>query len=303
LSRNLIVLLVLAGLGIVLYLVLGETLTFYARLYRAYRAAKRFYVEYPHLARDVIFDPQLEPRLDVYSPEQAGDYPVLIFIHGGSWKDYDKKLFALVAMRLLPLDMVLVIPNYTLHPNATYERMATEVAAAVSWTLENIQDYGGDPQRIILAGHSAGAHLSGLALLDPRFLSSYGHDRREICGWIGLSGVYDIQAEYDYWVDKGHQPKVILEVMDGEQNFAQASPVRHVQGDLPPILLIHGEEDRTVPVQIAIDLQAALQSAGASSQLIIYPEAGHSDFLFAGFTDESAPIVTDIADFVRACGP
>jgi acetyl esterase/lipase len=250
----------------------------------------------------VSFDPQLEPRLDVYSPAEGKDHPVLIFVHGGSWKDYDKELFALVAMRLLPLDMVVVIPNYTLHPDADYEQMTREVAAAVSWTLENIHDYGGDPQRVILAGHSAGAHLSGLALMDPRFLKPYGHVSNEICGWIGLSGVYDVQAEYDFWKEKGPEPKVILEVMGGAENFAQASPITHVRADLPPTLLIHGDEDRTVPVQIAIDLQAALDRAGANSQLIIYREAGHSDFLFAGLTDEAAPIVTDIADFVRACG-
>lgn len=292
----------LLGLVVALYLVLGDTVVFYGRLLRAYHTSRRFYAEYPHLSRDVAFAPELEPRLDVYSPESGSDHPVLIFVHGGSWKDYNKELFAPVAMRLLPLGMVIVIPDYTLYPDAGYEQMATEVAAAVSWVRENIQDFGGDPERIVLAGHSAGAHLSGLVLTDPRFLSRTGHSSSEICGWIGLSGVYDVQAEYEYWVGKGHEPKIMLEVMGGEQNLIQASPIAHVRADLPPILLIHGDEDRTVPVQIAVDFQAALQQATATSRLTIYAGAGHSDFLFAGLTEETAPIVTDIADFVSGCG-
>jgi acetyl esterase/lipase len=303
LPRNLIVLLVVVlGLIVALALIYGDTLAFYGRLFQAYSTARRFYGEYPHLVKDVAFDSQLGPRLDVYSPETGDNYPVLVFVHGGSWKDYDKKLFAPVAMRLLPLGMVVVIPNYTLHPDAGYEQMATELAAALRWTLEEIQNYGGDPQRVILAGHSAGGHLSGLVLMDPRFLGAYGHSSDEICGWIGLSGVYDVRAEYDYWANKGPEPKVILEVMGGEQHFTQASPITHIRADLPPILLIHGDEDRTVPVEIAMNLQEALESAGAQSQLNLYRNAGHSDFLFRGLADESAPIVTDIADFVQACG-
>ena len=303
LSKNLILIVVVAlGVSVALALILSDTLAFYGRLFQAYRTSRRFYAEYPHLARDVAFDPQLGPRLDVYSPEAGDNHPVLVFVHGGSWKDYDKKLFAPVAMRLLPLGMVVVIPNYTLHPDADYEQMASEVAAAVSWTLEEIQNYGGDPQRVILAGHSAGGHLSGLVLMDPRFLGAYGHSSDEICGWIGLSGVYDVRAEYDYWANKGSEPKVILEVMGGEQHFAQASPITYVRADLPPILLIHGDEDRTVPVEIAMNLQEALETAGIQSRLKLYRNAGHSDFLFRGLADESAPIVTDIADFVQACG-
>lgn len=302
-SRTLIaIIVVVLGLSVALALVLGDTLAFYGRLIQAYHTARRFYREYPHLARDVVFDPQLEPRLDVYSPATGDNHPVLVFVHGGSWKDYDKQLFAPVAMRLLPLGMVVVIPNYTLHPDAGYEQMATEVAAALSWTLEEIHNYGGDPQRVVLAGHSAGGHLSGLALMDRRFLGAYGHSSDEVCGWIGISGVYDVRAEYDYWASKGPEPKVILEVMGGEQHFAQASPVTHVRADLPPILLIHGDEDRTVPVEIAVNLQSALESAGAESRLELYLTAGHSDLLFRGLVDENAPIVTDIADFVVACG-
>jgi acetyl esterase/lipase len=285
-----------------IWLAFGDGISFYVKLLRAYRTGKRFYEQYPHLERDVAFHPDMAPRLDIYSPAQGEGHPVLIFVHGGSWKDYDKELFAPVAQKLLPEDMVVVIPDYTLYPEAGYEQMTREMAAAISWTLDNVAQYGGDPRRVVVAGHSAGAHLASLAILDPRFLSSLGHSSDEICGWIGLSGVYDIQAEYDYWVAKGTKPKVILEVMGGQQNFEQASPVRHARADLPPLLIIHGDEDKTVPVEISKGFHEALQAAGAPSTLTIYTDTGHSDYLFAALAQDRARVVSDIVQFVHGCG-
>jgi acetyl esterase/lipase len=292
---------ILLGLGVGVYLAYGDEIAFYVRLFRAYRTARRFYASYEHLARDVAFHPEMEPRLDVYSPPSGAGHPVLVFVHGGSWKDYHKELFAPVAMRLLPEEIVVVIPDYTLHPGAGYEQMASEVAAAVSWTLDNIEQYGGDPRRVVVAGHSAGAHLGLLAAMDPRFLGEFGHSSAEVCGLLGLSGVYDVGAEYDFWRAKGTTPEVMLSVMGGQGSFAQASPLSYVRGDLPPVLLIHGEEDKTVPAAISADLYAALEAVGAQSELKIYPGAGHSDFLFTALAEERAPVVADLAAFVQRC--
>ncbi len=168
--------LALLALGLVAYLAWGEQISIAARLVKAYRAARSFQARYPHFERDVIFDPDMEPRLDVYWPPTGEGHPVLVFVHGGSWKDYSKDLFAPVAMKLVPEGIVVVIPDYTLYPEAGYEEMAAEVAAALNWTLENVAAYGGDPRRVVVAGHSAGAHLASLALLDERFLAA--HDRR-----------------------------------------------------------------------------------------------------------------------------
>jgi acetyl esterase/lipase len=281
-------------------------ISFALELYKAYRTARSFYAQYEHLARDIAFDPDMSPRLDVYSPPSSNrgshdsGHPTLLFVHGGAWRSYRKELFALVAMKMLPREMVVVIPDYTLYPNAQYEQMAEEVAAAIRWTLDNIQDYGGDPRRVVVAGHSAGAHLLGLAVMDPRFLGSYA---AEVCGLVGLSGVYDVQAEYDFWRAKGTNPRVISGVMGGADNFRRASPLTYVRGDLPPTLLIHGDQDESVSVRIAIDFFHALQAAGAPAELKIYPGAAHSDYLIAALKEEGAPVMTDLAGFVHACTP
>lgn len=292
-----IAVLVLVGIGTVF--VYREQISFWWQLLNAYLVSRQFYAGYEHLEKDVAFHPQMQPRLDVYSPPSGTGYPVLFFVHGGSWKDFHKELFAPVAMKLLPEGMVVVIPDYTLYPDAGYEQMVDEMAAALSWTLENVERYGGDPGRVVVAGHSAGAHLAGLAVMDPRFLSAYGHSAAEIRGLIGLSGVYDVQAEYDFWSDQGTYPEVIVEVMGGQEHFAQASPATYVRPDLPPVLLIHGDRDETVPVSIAVDFYTALQSAGAASELEIYAGLGHADYLFAALARERSRLVDDIAAFVR----
>ncbi|MGC9334562.1 MAG: alpha/beta hydrolase [Anaerolineae bacterium] len=289
------------GLGVGGWLAYGDEIRFYAGLLRAYVAAKRFYAEYEHLARDIAFHPEMDPRLDVYSPDSGQDHPVLIFVHGGGWRSYDKELFAPVAQKLVPQGFVVVIPDYTLHPNAGYEQMAHEVAAAISWTLDNVEEYGGDSKRVVVAGHSAGGHLTGLALVDPRFLSSYGHSSTELCGWVGMSGVYDVTAEYEFWQAQGVAAEVMEEVMGGQANFRLASPIHYVQPGLPPVLLIHGEQDDTVPVHIARGFRAALEAVGAENELKVYPGAGHADYLFAALGDKPATVILDLVDFVQRC--
>jgi alpha-L-fucosidase 2 len=94
----------------------------------------------------------------------------------------------------------------------------------------------------------------------------------------------------------------MLDVMGGQQNFDQASPIGHVRADLPPLLIIHGDEDETVPVEISVGFHEALQAAGAPSTLSIYTGTGHSDYVFAALTEDRARVVGDIAEFTEGCG-
>ena len=295
-----------AALGIVALLAAGiwwEDIRFYKNLFDAYRSGRRFYSNYPHLARDIAFHPDMQPLLDVYSPPAGDDHPVLIFVHGGSWTAYDRKLFAPVASELTPRGIVVVIPDYTLYPDALYDQMAHEVVAAVAWTLEHIGEYGGDPARVVLAGHSAGGHLAGLVVTNPEYLSAYGHRVEEICGFIGLSGVYDMAAQAAYEQEKGRSIGLLAGVAGGEDRLAEASPSSYASENLPPVLLIHGGQDETVPVSMSEAFQATLEMIGAKSRLLVYTEAGHTDYLFEALNDERAPLPSDLADFVEACGP
>ncbi len=210
-----------------------------------------------------------------------------------------------MAMKLLP-GMVVVIPDYTLYPNAGYEQMTQEVAAALTWTLENIHQYGGDPERVVIAGHSSGGHLVGLTVMDPRFLGELGHKSDEVCGMIGLSTGYDIHAQYAYEQSKNgtgdtHLMKTMVGVMGGKENFSKASPINYTRSALPNTLLIHGDADQTVPITQALEFRKAMQNAGAKCELKIYPDQGHSEILFNALMEQKSQIVTDLSAFVHRC--
>ena len=265
------------------------------------RAGKQFYADYPHLARDVQYSPRFGMGLDVYSPAEGESHPVLIFIHGGGWDKYDRKLFTPVGQKFIERGIVVVIPDYTLHPDAGYEQMAQEMAAATAWTLENIAQYGGDPSRVVIAGHSAGGHLAGLVATDEVWLNYEGHTNQELCGFIGLSGVYDIPAQMVFERSTGGTAPVMTAVMGGEANFAKASPSSYIFPGMPQTRLIHGSLDDVVPLSISEEFQAKLDAAGIPNELIVYPDKGHNDFLFDGFFNSNAPILNDISDFVQGC--
>lgn len=276
----------------------GE-LSFYVRLYRVSREARRFRSEYAHVARDVAYAPDSSARLDVYSPAEGAGHPVVVFFHGGGWYQYDKLVYAPVALRLLPHDLVVVMADYTLYPQADYAQMTEEAAAAIAWTLEHIADYGGDPRRVVVAGQSAGAHLAALALLDPRYLAAIGHSSAELAGLVGISGPYDIAAEDAFYRDKGQRPLIMEKVMGGADNYVVASPSAYVRAGLPPTLLLHGDADSTVPVGISEAFHAALLAAGNESELVVYPEQGHAGLLFWALDDQEQTLVKTIVEWVE----
>lgn len=278
-----------------------EDIVFYWNLWRASRAGTEFYENYEHIGRDIAYHPTSDERLDVYSPATGDNHPVLIFVHGGGWDSYDKKIFTPVAMKLLPHDLVVVIPNYTLYPDAGYVEMADQVAATVAWTIDHIAEYGGDPDRIVLSGHSAGGHLAGLVTMDERWLAAYDLTPAALCGFIGLSGVYDVNAQMAFERAKNSTAPVMTAVMGGEDNFTAASPITYVTADRPPVRLIHGDAEATVPLSISQEFAVALDAAGIPNELIVYPGKGHTDFLFQALTDADAPIVPDIVTFVQGC--
>jgi len=286
------------GTGLWVYIRHHQRLAFYGNLLRTYVSYHRRYLTDPQVHRDLSFHPQATPRLDLYQPAGPGPYPVLIFIHGGSWTSYPKPWFAPLGILLKARGVLTVIPDYTLYPRATYRQMAQEVAAAIAWTLEHAADYGGDPQRVFLAGHSAGGHLAGLVTCDPRWLAELKHSPAELRGFIGLSGVYDLEAEYRFVAGNRAARALLQGVFEGEKHFVYASPAQYVRPDLPPVRLIHGDKDDVVPYAISEAFHTALQAAGANSALIRYSGKGHVDYLFDALYHDQAPLWRDLLDLM-----
>lgn len=125
---------------------------------------------------------RIKPQLNIFQPERHSDVarPVLIFVYGGNWNSGRKEIYNYVGRNFAKHDMVTIIPDYTKSPNADYDKMTTQIATSIKWVKENIESYGGDPQRIFLMGHSAGGHLVALAAMNPK----YGINPADIKGII-----------------------------------------------------------------------------------------------------------------------
>ncbi len=299
--------LLVAVAGVVAYF--WADIAFAWDLYKVKRISDTFYADYPLLVKDIAFTDASDVRLDLYRPDDQaggeGGHPVFLFVHGGGWDKYDKLLHAPVAQKLLPTGMIVLIMDYTLYPNATYRQQTTEVADAIAWTLENIDQYGGDPSRVIVGGHSAGGHLAMLAAYDPQWLAATGHSLDEICGLVGIAGVYDINSQMVFERFKGGTAPVMTAVMEGEANFTAASPTTYVPdrgADSPPVRLIHGSADDTVLPSMSDELLALLQAAGIPSELLVYEGAGHTGLLLDALVQDPPRLVNDLAEFVNGCG-
>jgi acetyl esterase/lipase len=301
---------IVALTGVGLYFRYKDTLDYNLRLLNAKRIGDKFYAEYPYLFKNVAYGPKATQKLDVYVPDPAlvakpeGGYPTLIFVHGGSWNSGNKELYAPAAQRLMPYGIAVVVVGYTLHPEATYRQQTTDMAQAMAWTLDHVGEFGGDPKRVVAGGHSAGAHLTALALMDEQWLGAEGgHTASEVCGYVGLSGPYDITAQMAFERANGRPGELLKAVFEGGANFANASPITYARPGLPPALIIHGDQDETVPVGVAESFHAALQSSGAQSELRLYPRATHTGILFDALAQTPARLIEDLAGFTQSCPP
>lgn len=276
-------------------------IVFNVRLFNAYRAGQAYYADNPAITKDVAYGNKAHQVLDIYQPDTPGNYPVIVYIYGGGWDSGNKELYALVAQKLVPYGVVVVIPRYQLYPDANYAQMSDDVASALAWTVTNIAQYHGDPHRIVFGGQSAGAQLSAMTVFDRRVLAAHNLTPSVICAYYGISGVYDINAQYQYMHARDRDATVMTAVMGGTSAFTATSPITYVHADIPHVLLIHGDQDDTVPLQMSQDFATALQKAGASVTFNVYPGRGHSELLFYTLTQNPGQLITDVIALTQEC--
>ncbi|HZR37907.1 MAG TPA: alpha/beta hydrolase [Nevskia sp.] len=208
-------------------------------------------------------------KLDVYAPQGARDAPLLVFFYGGSWqadKSPPKATYKFVGQALTELGYVVVIPDYRLYPQAEYPDFLADCAEAVAWAHRRGADYGADPRKLVLMGHSAGAYNAAMLALDPDYLRAAGADRAWVRGMVGLAGPYDFLPITD---------PVLQTIFGPRQQWPQTQPINHVDSRAPPMLLLHGADDDTVYVKNTNNLAVRLDAVGGRAEKVIYPEMGH----------------------------
>lgn len=243
----------------------------------------------------VIFDAANKVALNVWRPSDLDDdakAPVLIFIYGGSWRMGDRDEYDFIARSFTDLGYIVVLPNYRLFPQVKFPAMVEDSAAALAWTHDNIADYGGDPDQIVLSGHSAGAYNAVMTVLDRQWLARHGKDDSIIRAIAPLAGPFDFYP---------------FDSESTQDSFGDAprpeatQPVNFARGDAPPILLLTGDKDETVKPRNSQELQKRIIKAGGQAIYKEYKGLGHADIIMAASSlfSSKAPVIADMHAFFK----
>jgi arylformamidase len=229
-------------------------------------------VQDPVVKKDIPYaEPALERQvLDVYAPKDAKTLPVVFWIHGGGWQAGDKAQVAEKPRMFLERGFVFVSTNYRLLPKVEMETIFRDVAKALGWVHRNIAAHGGDPTRIFVMGHSAGAQLAALMCIDDRYLKSEGVPFSALKGCVPVDGdTYDVPAMIETAETRlrvhgepppknGHRQKF----GNAPEKHKDYSAVTHVAKDkgIPPFLILYVADHPDVSAQ-ARRLASVLKAA------------------------------------------
>jgi acetyl esterase/lipase len=244
------------------------------------------------IATDLRFGPDPKHRLDLYGPRHpAGPLPLLIFVHGGGWDSGDRREYSFAGRALAALGFLVAIADYRVFPEVVFPAFVEDLGHAATWLQAHATEYGGDPGRLFLAGHSAGAYNAVIFALQPeRFGRASVAGRIEAV--VGLSGPYDFY------------PFDVKQSIDAFGTYAEplsTQPVNLVSPGAPPMLLAHGVRDTTVGDYHTVRLAAKLREAGVPVVERHYPNLRHAPVVLGLSTvlRPMLPVYADVARFLR----
>ncbi len=212
-------------------------------------------------------------KLDVWVPKTPQkDAPVVVFFYGGSWNSGQRGDYGFAARAFAEAGFLVVIPDYRLIPTHPFPAFLEDGAAAVAWTENNIAKHGGDPDKIFVAGHSAGAHIGAMITLNTSWLSKAKASRDAIKGFAGIAGPYDFLPMTN---------PAAIEAFGKLPDQKQSQPITFANKDAPPMVLFNGNKDTTVKPENATSLAAAQKGVGGSVEVIIYDGIDHKDSIMA----------------------
>ena len=230
-------------------------------------------------------------QLDVYRPRRGERAPMVVFFYGGSWQNGSRDLYAFLGAALAAQGIVTVVPDYTLYPEARFPAFLEDAARAVAFARTHASDWGADPERLVLMGHSAGAYIAAMLACDPRWLAAAGIDaHRDIAGLIGLAGPYDFLPIESR----------VLQAIFGGPNRAETQPISFVRGQEAPALLITAQRDVLVEPGNTERFAARIREMGGRVEERGYGRVNHFTLIgaFAPALRVLAPVLRDVDAFV-----
>lgn len=221
------------------------------------------------VTRDIAYGPERRQKLDIYTPRRTPPRATVLFLYGGSWTSGDKALYRFLGQALAGRGYQTVVADYRLSPQVTYPAFVEDTARAFAWVKGHIGEYGGDPSRVFLMGHSAGAYNVAMVAVDRAWLEPYGLAPSDALGVLALAGPLVFNPL------KTASTKPIFE---GAPDIDKARPIKLAAAgakDAPPFLLIHGTGDTTVKPSNSEEFAAQVTTAGGRATFKAYEGAGH----------------------------
>ena len=244
------------------------------------------------LAASIPYGDGPRRTLDVYAPEaRPAGAPVLVFIYGGGWRSGAKEDYSFVGDAFAANGFVTVIPDYRLAPETQFPGFLEDNAAALRWVQDNIANFGGDPSRVVIVGHSAGAYNAVMIALNERYAHAAGYDPRMVRGAVGIAGPYGFYF---------NNP-IIRDAFGDAPDPAHMHAIPFARADAPPLLLLAGGADRRVPLRASTEMRDAALAAGGRAELTVYAHLDHPGILqaLALARREGAPVFRDVLAFAR----
>jgi len=245
------------------------------------------------VARDIPYGDDPRQRLDVHAPTTAGErpWPVLVFFYGGGWDSGARGQYEWAAQALAARGFLVAAPDYRVVPGVQFPAFIEDAAAATAKTAELAGRYGGDPARLGVIGHSAGAHLAMMIALDRRYMAAAGAPDL-IRAAAGLAGPYDflpfdVPASINAF---GRAPDPTL-----------TQPVTFARADAPPLWLGHGTEDVVVHAEDSTILCERMKAVGGRCEAKLYPGLDHADLIatVSPLFRRKAPVLDDVTAFLH----
>lgn len=246
------------------------------------------------ITRDLAYGDGPRRGVDVYAPKGAKAAPVVVFFYGGSWNSGSRSLYTFLGAALAKRGYVVVIPDYRLYPEVRWPDFLTDSAQAVRWARDHAAAYGGDPRKLVLMGHSAGAYNAAMLTYDPRWLAAVGMDpARDIRAFVGLAGPYDFLPLHS---------EELKTIFGPEEGRPATQPVAYVTASAPPALLLTDIGDKVVDPGNADRLAARIHQVGGRVETKAYGRLDHALMVgvFAAPLRGLAPVFTDTCGFIDA---
>ena len=246
------------------------------------------------ITRNIAYELGPRHELDVYQPDPTGTgRPLVIFIYGGAWSGGSKDYYPFVAASIAYRGAVVMVPDYRVYPQTTYPGFLQDNAKAVAWAIAHAAQYGADPHRVFLVGHSAGAYNAAMLAMDSAWLGQVGLSPSDLTGVVGIAGPYDFLPMDD--------PDIAV-VFGPAATSLSSQPITYANAHAPPMLLLVGSDDHTVGEKDTIALYNRLHALGAPVSDKIYPGIGHIGIVaaFAPVLRWYAPTLRDTWQFIAS---